>query len=103
MWVLLQLIIKAEPSSYLEIVCLYFYVGGDNPLCTLSISREKNLNSGLKVSQNSLKKIKSVIILSGEKMGKMGENWCVVTVTIAFCMNISLLLGRKKITEMGGI
>lgn len=36
-------------------------------------------------------------------MGKIGENWCVVTVTIAFCMNISLLLGRKKITEMGGI
>lgn len=69
---------------------------GDTPLCTLSISRKKNLNSGLKVSQNSLKKIKAVIILSGEKMGKMRENWCVIAVTIAFCMNIVLFLGKKN-------
>lgn len=61
-----------------------------------SKSRKKNLNSVLKKSQNCLKKRKAVVILSGEKMGKMGENWSVVTVTIAFCVNILSLLGEKK-------
>lgn len=61
-----------------------------------SKSRKKNLNSVLKKSQNCLKKRKAVVILSGEKMGKMGENWSVVTVTTAFCVKILSLLGEKN-------
>lgn len=41
------------------------------------------------------KKIKAVIILSGEWMGKMEDNGSVVTVPIAFYVNVILLLGKK--------
>lgn len=79
----------------------FFYVGGDTFLHILSISRKNNLNSRLEVSQNSVKKTKAVIIPSGENMGKMGENWCLITVTIAFCRNIVWFLGCGK--KKGGM
>lgn len=57
--------------------------------------RQKESELGLKVCQNSLEKIKAVI-LAGEKMVKTGENWCVFIATIAFCMKIALLLREKN-------